>query len=421
MDFKKETLSNGLRLISAPLTNTKIVTVLLLVGVGSKYETKKVNGISHFLEHLFFKGTKKRPTPLKLSQVLDRVGSEYNAFTDKEVTGFYIKIDSRHLDLALDVVSDILLYSKFTPAEIQKEKGVIIEEINLFQDTPIRQVGESFEQLLYGDQPAGWEILGTKENILSFKRTDLLKYFKTHYLANNSVLCLSGAINNKIKSKIQKYFSNFERGALKDKNKVKENQTKPESLVQFKKTDQTHLCLGVRTYDFFHPDRYVLKILAIILGGNKSSRLFTIVRDRYGLAYYIRTTIETYTDSGYLVTQAGVDNKKIHQAIKLVLAEYKKIKNIKVGQAELAKAKEYIKGVSLINLETSDEIASFLAAQEILTRKILTIEEQFAAIDKVTTRDVERVARDIFQPHKINLALIGPFQSKENFINLLKI
>ncbi|MFH0819920.1 MAG: pitrilysin family protein [bacterium] len=421
MKFQKETLSNGLRLILAPLNNTQIVTVLFLVGVGSKYETKKINGISHFLEHMVFKGTKKRPTALKINEVVDKVGGEFNAFTSKEATGFYIKIDKRYLDLALDVISDILLNSKFENKEINKERGVIIEEINFKQDTPIRQVGDLFEKLLYGDQPAGWEIIGEKENILKLNRPDILNYFKVHYLANNSILCLAGAINDRIKLKVDKYFARFETGQLKNKIKVKEEQIKPQALVSYKKTDQTHLCLGTRAYDLFHPDRYALKVLGVILGGNMSSRLFNLVREKYGLAYYIRTNTETYTDSGYLVTQAGVDNKKVKQVIKLILSEYKKIKKTKVNQTELKKAKDYIKGVSLINLETSDEVAHFLATQEILTRKILTIEEQFAAIDKVTTRDIERVAQDIFKPSKLNLAIIGPFEKKEEFAKILSI
>lgn len=421
MNFKKETLNNGLRLILAPMANTQTVTVLFLVGVGSKYETKNTNGISHFLEHMFFKGTKKRPTAQKLSETLDRVGSESNAFTGKEATGFYVKADSRHLDLAMDVISDILLNSKFASSEINKEKGVVIEEINFIQDTPIRQVGNLFERLLYGDQPAGWEIIGEKEGILKLNRADVLNYFKIHYLANNSVLCLAGAIDDKIKLKVDKYFARFRTDRIETKIKVKEEQIKPQALVSYKKTDQAHFCLGVRAYDLFHPDRYVLKVLGIILGGNMSSRLFTLVREKYGLAYYIRTNTETYTDSGYLVTQAGVDNKKINQAIGLILDEYGKIKKKKVGHAELKKAQDYIKGVSLINLETSDEVAHFLAAQEILTGEILTIKKQFAAIDKVTSQDIQRVAQDIFQPHKLNLSLIGPIQSQENFNKILKI
>lgn len=421
--YKKFVFKNGLRLVTVPMKGTKAVTVLVLVGTGSKYEDKENNGISHFLEHMFFKGTKKRPNTLAIAETLDRVGGEYNAFTGKEYTGYYAKVDAKHLDLALDWVSDIFLNSKSDSKEIEKEKGVIIEEINMYLDTPVRYVGDLWEGLLYGNQPAGWLISGDKKTVTKMKREQFLDYLQDHYLAKNTVVVIAGQIGKlQIAHSIEKnYFKNIRAGRVKDKKKVIEKQKKPEVLVHYKKTDQTHFNLGVRAYDIFNERKYALNLLSVILGGNMSSRLWGSVRAREGLAYYIRTSAYSYTDSGYLVTYAGVDNKKIEKAIKVILDEYKKISRDKISPVELKKAKDYIKGSTILDLESSDAVASFIGGQEILTNKILTTEQKFAKIDSVTVEDIQKIAQDIFKPERLNLALIGPFKDKRKFEKLLNI
>jgi len=419
--YQKHILKNGLRLVTVPMENTKAVTVLVLVGAGSKYETKETNGISHFLEHMFFKGTKKKPNTLAIAEPLDRVGGQYNAFTGKEYTGYWAKVDSRHLDIALDWVSDVFLNSKLEQKEIEREKGVILEEINMYLDTPMDYVGDLWTDLLYGDQPAGWRVLGKEEVIKRLKRQNFVDYLQSHYSAKNTIIAIAGNINQDLKSKIQKYFKNINIKKSKDKNKVIEKQIQPNTLVHYKKTDQTHLCLGLRAYDIFHKDRYVLDIISVILGRGMSSRLWIAVRERQGLAYYIRTNNHHETDTGYLVTQAGIDNQRIDKAIQIILRNYKLIKNRKVSQRELRKAKDYIKGRAVLNMEGSDEQAPFFAFQELLENRILTLEEKLAKIEKVTANDIQRVAKDIFQPKKLNLALIGPFKDKKRFEKLLKI
>ncbi len=419
--YQKHTFKNGLRLVTVPMKNTKAVTVLVLVGTGSKYETKEINGISHFLEHMFFKGTKKRPNTLVIAETLDEIGGKYAAFTSKESTGYYNKLDSKHLDLALDWVSDIFLNSKLEAKEIEREKGVIIEEINMYLDTPMRYIGNLWDKLLYKEQPAGWLISGRKENILKLKRNHFIEYLKNHYSSHNTVIVVVGNINKNIKNKVQKYFKNINIVKPKGKRKVIEKQTRPEALVYYKKTDQTHLCLGVRSYNIFHPDRYILDILSVILGGNFSSRLSIEIRERHGLAYYIWTDSHHDQDAGYLVAQAGIDNKRIEKAIQIILKNYKMIRDKKVGQKELRKAKDYIKGRTILNMEESDDQAYFYGFQELLTNKVLTLEEKFAKIEAVTANDIQRVTRDIFRPEKLNLALIGPFKDKQRFEKLLKI
>ncbi len=420
--YKKTILENGLRVITIPMRSTRAVTVLVTVGTGSKYETKEISGLSHFLEHMLFKGTKKRPTTLEVTEPLDRVGGIFNAFTGKEVTGYWVKVDSRHLDLALDLVSDIFLNSRLEEKEIKREKGVIIEEMNMYLDTPIAYIGDLWEKLLYGNQPAGWLIIGKKENILKFKRNHFVSYLKNHYSAKNTIVCVAGNIDSKItEKKIKKYFQKTRTSSPKAKLKVVEKQKNPKSLVHFKKTDQTHLYLGVRGYDLFHPQRFSQAILATVLGGFMSSRLFISVRERRGLAYYVKTASEGTTDTGYLVTRAGVDHRIIEKTIKLILKEYTLLKNKKVSKSELQKAKDNLKGILTLSLESSDAQASFYAGQELLTKKILSPKEQFARINAVSLEDIQKTARDIFRPERLNLALIGPFKNKKRFDKLLRI
>jgi predicted Zn-dependent peptidase len=421
--FNKTTLKNGLRLITVPMENSNSVTVLILVGTGSKYETKDISGISHFLEHMFFKGTKKRPNTLKISETLDSVGGEYNAFTSKEITGYWAKVDKKHADVALDWISDIFLNSKFEEKEINREKGVIIEELNMYLDTPTAYVGELWEKLLYGDQPAGWRIVGEKENILSFNRDKIVGYLDSHYSPSNTVICVAGAINeDKIKDQLENYFKNVKDRTPEQKVKVKENQKEPDLLVFDKKTDQTHFCLGVRGYSLTDKRRYALAVLAVILGGNMSSRLFIKVRERNGLAYHIHTSADNSTDSGYLVTQAGIDNKNLEKSVKLILEEYKDLRDKKITQKELQKAKDYLKGVMSLSLDASDSLAHFFAMQELLEKDVLTPEKKFAKIDEVTVDDVKKIAEDIFVPEKLNLAIIGPIEEsrKEELKKIIK-
>ena len=422
--YKKTTLSNGLRIITIPIENANSVTALILVGTGSKYETKDINGISHFLEHMFFKGTIKRPNTLSISETLDSVGGEYNAFTSKEVTGFWAKVDKKHSDVALDWLSDIFLNSQFDEKEINREKGVIIEEANMYLDTPTAYIGDLWENLLYGDQPAGWRVIGEKENILSFDREKIINYYKTHYSSSSVIICVAGAMSSEeMEEKIKIYFKDIEKNEEGEKIKVEEKQIEPKILLHYKKTDQTHFCLGVRAYDLFDERRYALALLSIILGGNMSSRLFIKVRERNGLAYSIHTSIDNSTDTGYLVTQAGIDHKNLEKSVELILEEYKDLKDNKITEKELQKAKDYLKGSTSLSLDSSDSQASFYGIQELFEKNIMTPEEKFKKIDKVSIEDIKKVAEDIFLPEKLNLAIIGPYEEKDSdkIKNLLKL
>jgi len=420
--YKKTTLKNGLRIITVPEKESKTATVLVLVGTGSKYETREISGISHFLEHMFFKGTKKFKKPRDVAEFLDKIGGDFNAFTGEEYTGYYAKVSAEYLDNAFEWVSQIFLNSIVPAKELEKERGVIIEELNMYKNNPMMYIGQLWREALYGDQPAGWDIGGTKETVSKISRKDILKYISTQYGAKNTIICLAGGINEKKAiADAKKYFGSIKDKKIKDKLKVVEGQKKPKLLSFYKDAEQTNLALGVRSYDMFHKDRYVCDLIAVILGGMMSSRLFEEIREKMGAAYYVRTYNEDDTDTGTLVTFAGVDNSKLEKVISVVLKEYKKMTEIKINEKELKKAKDYVKGKMIIGLESSHSKASFFAMQELLKKEILTIDKIFARIDKVTSSDILRVSKDIFKNENLNLALIGPNKNNNKLIKLLKI
>jgi len=422
MKFKKTKLKNGLRIITAPMAGTETATIVVMVGVGSRYETEKQAGISHFIEHMMFKGTKKRPTAFAISSELDAIGGEFNAFTSKDATGYYAKADARHADVILDVISDMYLNSKFEQEEIDREKGTIIQEINMYEDNPMRSIGDVFEGMLYAGNNLGRDIAGYKETVKSFNRGDFVSYMKRFYVANDTVIAVAGKIDEKkVISKIKKYFNDFSSGKKALISRVKENQKKPEIKVKFKKTDQTHFIIGTRAFDRDDERRYALSLLSIILGGNMSSRLFIEVRERRGLAYYVRTTTDLFEDCGYIATQAGVEHDNLEKALEVILEEYKKISETKVSDEELNRAKEYVKGKSVMGLEASDEMALFLVNQEVEKGKILEQEEIFKKIDKVTADDIMKVALGVFKVESLNLAIIGPHKNEEKLKGLLKL
>lgn len=420
-DFKKITFPNGLRVISVKDKTSEAITVLVLVGTGSKYETKDTSGISHLLEHMLFKGTKTKPTPIDIVEPLDRVGGVYNAFTGEEYTGYFAKVSADNFDLALDVISDIYLNSKLDEKEMQKEKGVIIEEINMYLDHPASYVQTLWTRLLYGDQPAGWDIAGTKETVSKITKEQLSKYIESQYTASNTVVCVAGNVPNEkeLVLKIKKHFSDIKEAKPKPKPAVIEKQNKPEVLVFNKKTDQTHFCLGVRGYNIFDKRRYAQEILSLVLGGMMSSRLFIKIREELSLCYYIKTNSTSDTDTGFLVSQTGADNTRVEKAITEILKEYKKISEIEVPSGELKKAKDNLKGKMALALETSDAQASFFGMQELLENQVLSPKEIYGKIDKITKRDILKLSSDIFKPEKLNLALIGPFEDKIKFQKLL--
>ncbi|MCX6807006.1 MAG: pitrilysin family protein [Candidatus Berkelbacteria bacterium] len=417
--YKKFVLSNNFRIITVPMKETKAVILYLIVKVGSRYEQKEKSGISHFLEHLFFKGTKKRPSTFIISKELDGIGASYNAFTSEEITGFYIQAEASKFNLICDVLFDILSNSLFDAKEIEKEKGVIAEEYNMRRDAPMSYIFDLYKQLLFKDTPLGRLVIGEPEVIKELKRDDFLTYKNQYYLPSRTVLGLAGSLKNEnlnlVKNYAAKIKDNISTGALP----AAYTQKIPEVLVFPKKTDQTHLIIGFRSVSRRSKERYIQEVLNVILGASMSSRLFIEVREKSGLAYHISSDTWYFDDTGSLIAYAGVPIAKTKEAIKLILSEFNKIRDRGVTEEELKKAKDYLKGKMALRLESSYNRAAYIADQELLLDEIKTPNEELEEYEKVTKKDIIRFAKKVLQRNKLNLALIGPFEKKEEFIKIL--
>ncbi len=418
--FQLERLDNGLRILTAPMESAQSVTCAIMLAAGSRYETAETNGIAHFAEHMFFKGTERRPTARDISMEIDGIGGEFNAFTGKEYTGYYVKCAAESRDVALDVLVDMLRNSKFDPAEIDREKGVIIEEMNMYFDTPRDFIGGVYEELLYGDQPLGWDIIGRKETIRSADRDTFTSYVDHWYRPTRMVVGVGGKIGDGLHERVQELLGDLPQADTGEPAPVRVSSNGDARVkVHTKASDQAHICLGVHSYPLEHPDRYVLQVLATILGGGMSSRLFTEVRERRGLAYYVYGLNHSYTDAGSLYAQAGVDIQRIDDAVSTIAQELRKIADEAVPADELDKAKSFAKGRFVLQLETSQGLIMFGLRREVLESKTPDPEEILAELDKVTAEDVQRVAHDVIAQRGFNLAVIGPFDDASRFEQLL--
>ncbi len=408
MQFKKTTLKNGLRVITVPMADNPSVTILVVVEAGSEYETKELNGISHFLEHMVFKGTTKRPKAIDISRELDGIGAIYNAFTSAEFTGYYAKADSKRVDDILDVVSDMYLDPLFDEAEMEREKGVIVEEIRMYRDLPQRHVQDVFTALLYGEQPAGRHVVGTEANVRSFSREALVKYRKERYVSYTTTVMVAGSFDEaEMIKKIERTFCSISPEKAENKSQVTESQKSPAISIEFKETDQTHLVIGVRTFPVTDRRMPAMSVLSTLLGHGMSSRLFSKMRDELGICYYIKADDDPSTDHGSFSISAGVDNSRIEEGIRGILAECDRLKKELVSESELKKVKDYIAGTTILGLETSEARAEFFGLQEVLKKDIESLDELIAKINSVTAEDVRDLARSIFVNENLNMALIG--------------
>ncbi len=417
--YQLKTLPSGLRILTVPAEHTNVFTLLVLVSTGSKYETKRINGISHFLEHMFFKGTRQRPETGEVSRVLDSVGAQYNAFTSKEVTGYWVKASRAHFNLALDIVSDILTEPLLSLDEINKERGVILQELRMRNDDPISCAGILFEELLWGDQPAGWRIIGSEKTIKSFRRADFLSYFSDRYVAKNTLVVLGGAFPKDASTRIRSAFSPLSPRGRGQKRTTNDRQSRPRVLVSKKETEASNIVLGVRGFSLYDERRFALELLGTILGGNSSSRLFMEVRERLGLAYYIRAGSTLYMDSGYFEVSAGVPHEKVPQAIEVIIRELRRAKEDGVTPEELQKAKDYIRGHTQIELEDSSALAMFFGDQVLFKKRVATPAEYLKKIDSVSAREVNVLARSLFSQKHSNLVVVGKPQNENRLYQLL--
>ncbi len=417
----KTTFDNGLRLITTPMPHTRSVCLAFFIGTGSRYESEAEAGISHFIEHLCFKGTERRPTSKEISEAIESVGGFLNGGTDKELTTFWCKVASPHFPLALDVLADLLRHSKFEPADIERERQIIIEEINLSLDLPQHRVDMIIDELLWPGQPLGRDVAGNKETVATMTRQQFLNYFASHYLPNNTVVSVAGNIQPKeVIDMIHEAFFDWTKGELPSLLPANNSQSQPQLYIEPRETEQAHLCLGLHGLSFFHPDRFVLDLLNVILGEGMSSRLFVTIRDRLGLAYDIHSYVSHFRDSGSLIIYAGVQPKQVERALIAILEELSKLKD-SIPEAELIKAKELSKGRLLLRLEDSRSVAGWSGVQELLLGQVLSVDEVLSLIEAITIEDLKRIARELFVTEKLNLAIVGPISKEEPLAELLKL
>lgn len=428
MNFSKTTLSNGLRVLTAPMPAMESATVQVLIGAGSRNESPEHKGLAHFLEHMVFKGTEKYPTSQSISQAIDGIGGEINASTGKERTGYYIKAWERYLTLAFDILSQFVRTPRLLEKDIKKEKGVILEEIAMYEDLPMHKAPCAFEELLFAETPLGWDIAGTAETVRAARQEDFQSFITEHYHPKNMVLSVAGKFGQKEVLKMaQEYFGGLERSNLSNKTNLTNLSNtnpsgNPEAKLINKKTEQAHLVLGVRGNPLGHPDRYKEAVIASILGGGSSSWLWSEIREKRGFAYYVRSDVDHYRDSGYLAARAGVRLDKASDVVKIILKQFGKLKTKGgVKSKELKKAKEYLKGRLALGLEDTHSVSEFFGDQELFEEKVRTVEEVMAGIDAVSLDDICKVADDFFQNSKLNLAIVGPYEEEGQFQQLLKM
>ena len=425
MQPKLLTLNNNLSLTFTETNTFPSFTALLLVGAGSRYENNVNNGIAHFFEHMAFKGTETYPDSLTIASTIEGLGGVFNAFTDKDHTGDWIKAPTKHYEKVMDVLSQMILHPLLIEEEINREKGVIIEEMNLYEDTPYRKVGDLFEELLYKGHPLGYEIIGSKETVSSFNREMFLDYIRNLYTPSNAVLSIAGGFANtpfehSWQQVAEEKFGSWT-GGTKEENqpKLEEKQEGPLVRVKTKSTEQAHFCIGFRTFSFFDERRYALSVMSALLGGGMSSRLFIEVREKRGLCYYISTGREFYSDAGNIVTQAGVTNSadKVKEAVEVTLEQYAAVKKGDITDEEITRAKEMIKGRLVLSLEDSHSIASFFGTRQLLEKEIMLPKDVISAIDTVTKEDIVSLAQEICKPERLAFTVVGPFTEKDVHMN----
>ncbi|MEX0596923.1 MAG: pitrilysin family protein [Candidatus Paceibacterota bacterium] len=415
MVYKTRKLDNGLTIIGIPLKDSKTTTVLTLVGVGSRYESDNEQGLSHFLEHMMFKGTKKRPNAKIIAQELDGLGASYNAFTSYEYTGYWVKVRNQKKYIALDVISDIFQNSLLETSDIQVERGAIIEELNMYMDMPTRQIHSDFQTLLYGSEtPLGRSIIGTKESINSFTRPDFVDYVSNKYVASNTYIIIAGEVDTNMLDKVEASFYNVRQAISPKKSIIQINQNTPKINIRNKKTDQTHLMLGFHIPSIHTQDRYIASIASTILGGYMSSRLFTEIREKRGLSYYIRADSHHFDDTGVYSINTGVQNTKVVETLNLILKELKTMKSYPVSDKELNIAKENIQGQTVMGFESSDEIAAIIGMNELLLNENFDLDHEMEQYQSITKQQILEFMQKYTLAEHLNLALIGNIPASDN-------
>ncbi|MFC1938825.1 M16 family metallopeptidase [Chloroflexota bacterium] len=417
--YQKITLDNGLRLITATMPHTRSVCINIFISTGSRYESSSEAGVSHFVEHLLFKGTEKRPTSRAISEAIESVGGILNGGTDKELTVYWAKVPQHHFSLALDVLTDLLLHPRFDPGAIERERQVIIEEINMSRDVPSQQANMLIDNLLWPDHPLGRDIAGNRESVKAITRDGMLNYLKRQYQPDNTVVSIAGNVEHQeIITAASQMLGSWTGNQPKSGYTAYEPRREKRLKIEKRKTEQAHLCLALPGLPLLHPQRFTLDLLNAILGEGMSSRLFTEIRERLGLAYSIHSYAEHYLDSGAVTVYAGVEPKKLETAVRAILEQLHKLKT-PVTEPELTKAKEFAKGRLLLRLEDSRNVAGWLGGQEILTKRILNPDQLISIIEAITMEELRELAQKLIIGSELRLAVVGPVAKEEPLEKLL--
>jgi predicted Zn-dependent peptidase len=419
MKIHTKKLPNNLHLQAVEMPGTNVVTTLILVGAGSRYEDISIAGISHFLEHMFFKGAQKYKTPKDVAEAVDSFGGEFNAFTGKEYAGYYVKSSREHLTASLDVLSDMMLHSRFDTEEIEKERGVILEEMAMYLDAPMYQISWDFENLVFGDQPLGRDQIGTKKLITSVTQNQFKTYQSKLYVPENTVITIAGAVNQKDLNMIAEYFPFPKKQKSLHYTPFDEKIATQKFHIREKKTEQYHISLGVRALSERDEKFPVLKVLSTILGGNMSARMFQHVREQKGLCYSIRTHVDEYTDTGLLTTRAGVKLDDVLQAVKAIRYEYDDIRHNGVSAQELQKAKNYLCGKIDLSTEDTEQVAHHYGKNTLLYHMKEDFEEWKNQIKSVSSDQIISLAKDIFAPENLRFSGIGPSLDEKKLLALI--
>lgn len=415
--YRKATLKNGTRVVFVPHRDTAAATVLALYEVGSRHEALSTNGAAHYIEHMMFKGTSRRKDTMSISRDLDSVGADYNAYTYKDHTGYYIRLTADRLPLAVDMLDDMLHRSLFRPKDMKSELNVILEEIRMYEDNPMSLADDLMEEVLFDRSPLGWKISGTVETMKGMKRNALMAFRNAHYVPSRCVLAVAGKFDETAtlallektfgrapKKKEPKPFVHFAHSAAGKRPRVR---------IHHKDTEQVQVVMGFPGYSYADPRLPALNVLGIILGGTMSSRLFLSVREKEGLAYFVRSSASPFQDTGAFVVQAGLARERVHKAMAIIMKELAKIAAKDVTSEELNRAKEYVKGKTLLNLEDSSHLAEWYARQELLQRRVMSPEERVARVFAVTKDDVRRAAKDVLVANRMALAVVGPYSQAD--------
>ncbi len=421
MEYQRDTLDNGLRIITCPMPHTRSVSVLFFVMAGSCYEQDGVAGISHFIEHMCFKGTRKRQSSHEISEAIEGVGGIMNGGTDSEITSYWCRLASRHFEIAVDVIVDLLRNPLFRAEDVDKERQVIIEEINMSLDSPQQRVGMIFDELMWPGKPMGRDVAGNKETVSAITREQMLHYLNNAYTPNNMLVSIAGNFDSeKAIALIRQATADWQGGIAPEYRASNVEQAGPRTKIEYRKTEQVNLVLGVDAPSIFHPDRFAADLLSKILGEGMSSRLFIEIREKLGLAYDIHSAVGHSHETGVLVVQAGIDPEQTEKAIQAILHQLALVRD-GVSAAELKKAREMTIGGLLLSMESSRNVAGWYGAQEVLTGKIMTIDDVTRAIDDISLEDIKRVAGDLFITEKLNLAIVGPIKDDGSVAKLMTL